>query len=179
MTSAERQRAIAYLEETRERLLQTTSALTCTQLQHKAVSDRWSIGEILEHLVFSEQRGLSRIQHALQQSVSVPKGSWEDEALVQAIAGRVTRVSAPEALLPTGRWPAEQLLEQFLAARASTIDFTRTTTGELRQHLVDHPLFGPLDCYQLLMAIPAHCERHRLQAEEVLSATGFPREATV
>jgi len=179
MTSAERQRAIAYLEETRELLLKTTSGLSCAQLQYKPASDRWSVGEILEHVVFTEQRALARIQNALLQPVNTAKSSWEDDGLVQTIAGRIGRANAPEPILPSGRWPLEQLLPEFETARSSTINFAGTTTGELRQHFMNHPLFGPLDCYQWLLAIPAHCERHRLQTEEVLAAARFPRAAGV
>lgn len=56
MTDAERGRAIAYLAETRERLLSTLFGLAGEQYIYKPAPDRWSVAEILEHITLVERR---------------------------------------------------------------------------------------------------------------------------
>ncbi len=71
--------------------------------------------------------------------------------------------------MPIGRWPEfETLLSQFEAARNRSIEFTTATDADLRNHVFPHPFLGQLDCYQWLLFIAAHCERHVRQMEEVL-----------
>jgi hypothetical protein len=45
----------------------------------------------------------------------------------------------------------------------------------LRRHFFRHPIFGDLDLYQWLLMIAAHCDRHRVQSEEVMASPEFPR----
>ena len=178
MTPTERERAIAHLEETRERLLRTADGLSSTQWQYKPASDRWSVAEIVEHVAFVEGRILAAIEKALQKEPSLVKPFMEDDAFVQRIVGRAERMRAPDAVVPSGRWPLEQLVPEFEAARKRSLEFAKTTNASLRQHSFPHPVFGELDCYQWLLVIPSHSERHRRQAEEIITGVGFPRAAT-
>ena len=99
----------------------------------------------------------------------------QDEALIAGLVARVIRFQAPEPVLPTGRWPDEQLLQEFEAARVQTRDFAAITTADLRRHFFKHPVIGELDLYQWLLLIAGHCDRHRVQSEEVMASPGFPR----
>jgi hypothetical protein len=47
-------------------------------------------------------------------------------------------------------------------------------TRRLRQHAVDHPLFGPWDGYQWLLAAASHGARHTGQLREVKADQNFP-----
>jgi DinB superfamily len=178
MTPVERERAIAYLEETRERLLQTARGLSLAQLQYKPSSDRWSIAEMVEHVAFVEGRIQAGIKKALGQQATTCERALKDDELVERIVGRTKRMKAPDVVVPTGRWPLDQLFPEFELARKRSIEFARTTDAPLRRHSYPHPFFGELDCYQWLLVIPSHSERHRLQAEEVIAAAGFPGAAT-
>jgi uncharacterized damage-inducible protein DinB len=177
MTPAERGRVATYLGETRENLLRTTKNLSPTQLQYKPASDRWSVAECLEHIAVTESFILGNINRTLQQAAAPSTPAFGDDGMVQMVVDRTTRIKGPEILMPTGRWPHEQLLGEFEAARKRTADFAATTDTQLRQHAFPHPMFGSLDCYQWLLLIGAHGERHRAQAEEVMADAGFPRAA--
>jgi uncharacterized damage-inducible protein DinB len=180
MTSAERERAVAYLAETRDNWARTARGLSGTQLQFRPSPGSWSVGECIEHIVVVESFVLSSMEKVVQGAPDPPKSSAHqgpDEALIQRIASRATRVQAPERIVPTGRWPHDQLLGEFEAARKRTSGFTASTNAQLRQHFFPHPMFGDLDCYQWLLLIGAHGERHRAQAEEVLASPDFPRAA--
>lgn len=175
MTPAEREKAVTHLEQTRERMLRTTTSLSPDQWRYKPESDCWSVAEIVEHVAFVESRILGGIERALQKEPTLSKPFMEDDAFVQRIVGRADRMKAPDQVAPSGRWPLDQLIPEFEAARKRTIEFAETTEASLRQHCFAHPFFGPLDCYQWLLLIPSHAERHRRQAEEMINGMGFPR----
>jgi hypothetical protein len=100
-----------------------------------------------------------------------------DDGIVQMVADRSTRVKGPERLMPAGQWAHDRLLGEFESTRKRTADFAAATDVPLRQYAFPHPMLGALDCYQWLLVIGAHGERHRLQAEEVMADAGFPRAA--
>jgi hypothetical protein len=179
MTPAEREHATKYLEKTREGYLHTAHSLSHEQLQYKPAPDRWSVAEVLEHIIIVERRVLGVIETTVQQAPNASKSAFEDELLIRQVATRNGRFKGPEILMPKGQWPEHQLPEEFEAVRRRSIEFAGATQAELRHHSFPHPLFGELDCYQWLLLIPAHCERHLAQAAEVMAEPGFPRAAAV
>jgi uncharacterized damage-inducible protein DinB len=177
MTPAERERALAHLEKTREQYRRLAQTLSRSQLHYKPASDQWSVAQALEHITIVEGRVLDRIHTALQQPPTASKSTMEDGHLVQVVAGRTGKLKAPEPVVPTGRWPEDRLFEEFDLVRNRSVYFARTTNADLRQHGFPHPFFGELDCYQWLLLIPAHCQRHLAQATEVMADPHFPRAA--
>ena len=94
------------------------------------------------------------------------------------VVDRSERMKGPERLMPTGRWPHHELRREFESVRKRTSEFAANTDARLRESVFPHPRLGPLDCYQWLLLIAAHGERHRAQAEEVMASAGFPRAAS-
>lgn len=177
MTPAELERISSYLHQTRESLLRTARGLSPTQLQYKTAPDRWSVAECLEHIAVTEGFILANINKTLQQAAESSTPGISDDGVVHMVVDRSTRVKGPERIMPSGRWAHDRLLSEFESARNRTADFAATTDAPLRQHGFPHPMLGTLDCYQWLLLIGAHGERHRLQAEEVMTDPGFPRAA--
>jgi len=175
MTPAEREHATKYLEKTRERYLHTARSLSREQLHYKPAPDRWSVAEALEHIIIVERRVLGMIEKTVQQAPNASKSTFEDEFLVRRVATRADRFKGPDVLMPTGQWPVHELQEEFEAVRRRSFEFTASTKAELRQHGFPHPILGELNCYQWLLLIPAHCERHLAQAAEVMADPDFPR----
>jgi len=178
LTSAERESLLKNLAESRERLLRMAQGLSSEQLHHRPAPGRWTVAECVEHIAIVEERVLGSIQKTLEAGPDSSKRSameGKDDTLVANVAGRATQIQAPEVLTPTGRWPDEQLLKEFEAARHQTRDFAASTTADLRRHFYKHPVIGELDLYQWLLLIAAHCDRHRAQSEEVIASPGFPR----
>jgi uncharacterized damage-inducible protein DinB len=178
MTSAERESLLKHLAESRERLLRMAQGLSREQLHYRPAPGRWTVAECLEHIAFVEARVLGFVQKTLETVPDPSKRSameGKDDVLFVDVAGRVVRFQAPEYVAPTGRWPDDQLMNEFEAARRQTRDFAASTHADLRQHFYKHPVFGELDMYQWLLLIAAHCDRHRAQSEEVMASPGFPR----
>lgn len=134
------------------------------------------MAENLEHIILTERFVLGALNSPQPYTPDPARRSrWDgrDEAFIRKLTeGREDRFTAPEALHPTGRWPAEALVTEFEAARVLTRAFAASTELDLRSRIVRHPAppIGDIDAYQLLMMIGAHCERHRAQCEEVLAS---------
>jgi len=182
MTPADRAFALKGLDISREHLVRVVHGLSHEQLEYRPAADRWSVAENLEHVIVSERYVLGRVKGLVQEAPDSSRQShWEgrDEPLVRTVAERgVDRGQAPDAFLPIGRWPIEQLVPEFEAARALSRAFVASTREDLRRHFFRHPVLGgELDGVQWLLLIGAHCYRHGKQSEEVIASPGFPRHA--
>jgi uncharacterized damage-inducible protein DinB len=178
MTPAEREHAVASLRDSRDRLVATVQRLSPSQLAYKPAPDRWSVAECLEHLIVVESSVFGLIQKAIEQPPEPAKSGTEDAAIVAKALDRNERVKGPDALMPAARWAQSELLNEFEATRNRTSQLAASTDADLRRLVVPHRRFGPLDCYQWLLLVAAHGERHRAQAEEVMASPEFPRAAS-
>jgi hypothetical protein len=176
MQTAERDLALLQMHRSRVRLLETVQGLSAEQRSFKPAGDCWSVVDCVEHIIVVEHFVLDSIGRVLQ-SASEPEKQAEaagkDELVQKRVPSRNIRVKGPEQVMPVGRWPEfETLLSQFEVARNRSIEFTTATDADLRNHVFPHPFLGQLDCYQWLLFIAAHCERHVRQMEEVLAVRG-------
>jgi uncharacterized protein YndB with AHSA1/START domain len=180
LSMAEREMALAELEGSRQLLLESTKGLSLEQWKFKPSAESWSIADCVEHIGIVEGRILRLIvEKALKMPAEPEKRKSiqvSDPGILNAANNRETKLSAPNAVVPAGRWndPAE-LVEAALEGRARTVEFVRRTEEDLRSHFLDHPAFGTLDTYQWVLLISAHMHRHTGQIQEVKSHAGFPR----
>lgn len=180
MTAADRERAVSYLAQTRDNLLRATRGLSPAQLAFKPAPNRWSVADCLEHVIVVENRFHESVSNALQQPADPSKRSafdGRDDELLQIVTDRSAPRQAPETIHPSGRWPQDRLIREFEAVRARSLELAGGTVCDPRQHFVAHRAFGDLDCYQWMLLVAAHGDRHRAQIEEVLAAPNFPRAA--
>ena len=96
-----------------------------------------------------------------------------DEFILNEIPKRSRKGKSPEHAHPTGRWSGAEALQHFVQCREQS---TRLLVSRrLRQHAVPHPLFGPWDGYQWLLAAASHGARHTEQIREVKADRNFPQ----
>jgi hypothetical protein len=177
-TQADRDRAIQYLEKTRQGVLDSTKDLSPAQWTFKPAPDRWSVAEVMEHIAAAEDLLYGMIQ---EQAMKAPARSAGedvkaiDELVLTAIPDRTHKAQAPEPLKPTNRFGSpEAAIKHFEESRAKTEDFVRTAQG-LRDHAADSPLGKKLDPYEWTLFIAAHSERHTKQILEVKADPNFPK----
>jgi hypothetical protein len=176
VTPAEREYLLTQLAETRERVLRTLQGLSREQLVYCPEAGRWSVADNIEHLLVAEKRVVGGIEKLLQQPPDHSKRpAISDEEVVAQVGTVVERVQALPQSMPASRWPPEELLQEFQKTRQRTYDFAATVDGDLRQRFMPHFLFGDLDCYQWLVLLAMHCQRHCAQSEHVKASPGFPR----
>jgi hypothetical protein len=180
LTPQEREAALQQFQTTRDNFLKSIAGLSQKQWTFKPAPDRWSVAEVAEHITVSES-GIFSVVQKLMASPSTPEKrdqvKGKDEIILTRVPDRSHKAQAPEFLKPTGRWPNEaELVKAFDAARASNMEYIRTTNDDLRDHFFDHPVFGTLDGYQWLLLITTHSARHTAQIEEVKADPNFPKE---
>ncbi len=175
ITRGEREFVLRLLDETEGRVLRVLQGLTVDQLLYRPQPGCWSVAENVEHVVVTERRLVGAIEKLLQGRPDLEKRySLTDAEVLRQIGTVVERVQAPAYVLPTLRWPAESLSQEFETARRRTREFAMATAADLRRYFINHFLFGDLDGYQWLLLIGAHSQRHSAQAEAVKASPGFP-----
>jgi hypothetical protein len=181
LTAAEREKALNSLQATHDAFLKSISGLSEKQWRFKPAPDRWSVAEVSEHIAVSESSIFGLVQTKFMTSPAAPEKRAEvagkDEIILTRVPDRSHKAQAPEFLKPTNRWPTEpDVIKAFEESRKATMDYVRTTNDDLRDHFGQHPAFGTLDCYQWILLISSHSERHTKQIEEVKADPNFPKE---
>jgi len=178
MEATERQLALEQLKDSRNRLLGTVEGLSEAQWKYRPGGEQWSIADCLEHVTVLEHFVLNRVRQAIQEPASGEGLDLraKDDFILKAVPSRARRVKGPEAVMPKGNWAdTASLVEEFRLAREHTLEFTTATAEDLRSRCFQHPILGDLDCYQWLLILATHSERHARQMEEVKLDAGFPR----
>lgn len=179
LTKAERDKVVQYLSTMRDQVISEVSKLSDAQWNYKQGPDRWSVGEVVEHLALAE----AFLADTRQQLMAGPaatadqraKAKPQDEVVLKAIPDRTKKVQAPEPIQPKQRLGSRaQVMAAFSERRAHTLDYAQKTTDDLRSRVGESPL-GPLDGYQWLLFVPAHNERHLGQIREVKADPKFPK----
>lgn len=181
MNDQERKLALEQLRASRGRLLGLLEGLSAEQWAFHPGEGRWSIADCIEHVTRVENRVLGIIQAKTQETPRQvgPEVREKDGMILNAVPDRTERRQAPEVVRPTGEWPnAGDLLAEFEKVRAATTQLAQETKADLRAYTQMHGAFGELDCYQWLLLLGLHSERHARQIEEIKSSPAFPANAT-
>ena len=175
-TKQQKRFAATYLASTRDELTQVVTGLTAAQRSFRREPDEWCIAEIVEHLALLESRIHMLIARLSDAALSEPnrQDGEIDELILQALPRRTSRVQAPEAARPKGESTISESLQLFIHKRGETISLLESAPC-LRGRVLPHPIFGPWDGYQWLLAAAAHTARHLNQIREVQSAEAFPK----
>lgn len=167
--------ASRYLADTRDGVLESAAGLSNAQCDFKPSPDRWSIAEIVGHLVIVEQR-VHSIAGNMSEAPEPPAG-WDqaevDALVLREVPNRSIKLAAPAHICPTQHWSVAEALEHFCNSRAVTLQLL-SSASPLRGHVFAHPILGPWDGYQWIMAAGAHSLRHTEQILEVKVSAGFP-----
>jgi hypothetical protein len=179
MSKQDRDAVVKYLTTTRDQVIAETEKLSDAQWNFKAGPDRWSVGEVVEHLALAENFLAEARQKAMDgppaTTEQLAKAKGQDPVILKAIPDRTQKVQAPEPIQPKQRLgPREKVAAAYRDRRANTIAYAQKTTDDLRSRVGDSPL-GPLDAYQWLLFTAAHNERHLGQIREVKAHPNFPK----
>jgi hypothetical protein len=178
ISKKERKHALGMLKETKEDAIDACKGLSDAQLNFKANPEKWSVKECMYHIAGAEKTLWTFFENAMKAPANPEKRAeikWSDEELVQKIQDRSKKATAPEMIQPknTGFNSFDEALTSFKDSRANHIKYLRTSTEDLRNHVIQMP-FGHIDGYQFLLFMAAHSNRHTQQMNEVKAATGFP-----
>jgi len=173
-----------YFAQTHARLLDATIGLSEAQWKFKSAEDRWSIAEILEHLVIVHERVMSRIQEQLP-TAPAPPANFDSQTLdavvIEKIPDRSIRAKAPDFIEPAGLLTPSQSLERIAASYQRLANYVESAT-DLRDHVLESPPLRVVtagahtvcDGYQWALTAAGHDERHVRQIEELKADPNYP-----
>jgi DinB superfamily len=175
LTTEEIIRASRHLSVARGYLFESVSGLSASQWNFRPDNDSWSIADNLEHLVLIEGRVHAIIGNMIDAPEAEPghKESEMDDFIISEVPKRSIKVKAPTPVCPANRWTGPEALESFIAGREQTMQLLAAPL--LRGRVMPHPLFGPWDGYQWLLAVASHTIRHTGQICDVKAHPGFPQ----
>ncbi|MEO5594771.1 MAG: DinB family protein [Chitinophagaceae bacterium] len=180
ITDTERKFAINEFQRTKQRFLNDIKDLSSQQLSFKADTSRWSIAQCIEHISLAENLMWQWEQGTVSQPATPEKAAEvkvTDEQLLKGMTDRTHTFKAPEMLQPVGKFTStDAAIKAYTSRRDSTINYISNTKDDLKNHFVQHPAFGTINTYQLLLMIAGHSERHTMQIEEVKANAAFPKQ---
>lgn len=177
MTDAERAEVIELLRKSEEEMLRAIDGLTDQQWTFKPAPERWSIGEVVEHIVLADALLFDTAVKALDGRMDEAWNATlaKSDVLRKALPNRSRRVDAPAAIKPQQAMTRAALVSRFKEQRAKALAFARETDKPLKAHTAQNPFFGSLNAHQWLLYIPLHHVRHNQQIAEVKASSGYPR----
>lgn len=178
-TQADKDRALKYLESTKQGVLDATAGLSEAQWNFKPAADRWSVAQVTEHIAAAEDMLRNMDVNTVMKAPARPDGDdvkAMDDQVLAMIPDRSHKAQAPEPLRPTNRFGSPQdSLKHFIEARQKTEDLLKEGS-DLRAHATDGPFGKKLDAYQWILFVAAHSERHTKQILEVKADPNFPKK---
>jgi len=178
MRDMDREHLLVHFEMTTQMLAEQVRGLSPAQLEYKASPDRWSIREVVSHLAVAEPDYWREIQKALAKSpdMSTKKSQATDADIMWYGIDRVvhTKTGGGHEKVETYKDLGEAL-GKFQALRATMIDYIKTTNDDMRAHSFGD--YGEvIDCWQWMLEISTHAERHIQQIREIKNDANFPKK---
>src|SRR5258708_22152474 len=163
-----------YLDTERRALRDAIELVPAELRDQQPGPDRWSVAEVLQHLVIIEKRiGLGMAKWVADAKASGVGPEVETSSVLNSldlalIADRSRRRNAPEEVRPNGDLDAASAwtaLEQTRAAlRAAVLPADGLALSDVvKPHLV----LGPINIYQWLLFVGSHEARHTAQVREI------------
>ena len=171
---------VAHLEHTRDAFVDATHHLSDAQYLFRPDPDRWSIGQIVEHVALAELRVLDLMTTKLPQApapgAEKTRGPARFSRLDTVVPGRdQRRIVAPEMLVPKGTWASPEVsLAAFVEARNQMIAAAAAADPDALEHVLPHRIFGDLDVEEWAYFMALHSVRHTAQVVEIKSMRGYP-----
>jgi hypothetical protein len=158
---------IELLESGRQDVLDAVAGLSEAEALAKPSPDRWSVLECVEHVVTVEERFQGWLDNG-SSIASVPKPENESR-LFAMVTDRSSKVTAPEAVVPSGRFSGlKEAVLAFNAARDRSVSLVKERGEALYGIGARHARFGDLNGVEVIHLMAGHARRHAAQIRESL-----------
>src|SRR5215471_18948765 len=180
MTREDREHLLVHFEMTTQMVAEQVRGLSPTQLEYKPGPDRWSIREVVSHLAVAEPDYWRDIQKALRAAPDMKskKSVASDADILWYGIDRVvhTKTGGGHEKVDTYK-DLSVALAKFQALRATMIEYIKTTQDDMRAHSFRFAKDDePIDCWQWMLEISTHAERHIQQIREIKADPSFPKK---
>jgi DinB superfamily len=177
MTSDDREHLLVHFQMTGKMLAEEVRGLSAAQLEYRASPDRWTIRECVSHLAVAEPDYWRDLMKAVKApgDMSGKKSANSDANILWYGIDRVvhTKTGGGHEKVETYK-NLDEAISRFQTLRATMIDYIKTTNDDLRAHS-----FGSralIDCWQWMLEISTHAERHIQQIREIKADPMFPKQ---
>jgi hypothetical protein len=178
------EQAHQYFARTLKRVTDATAGLSGAQYRFKSAPDRWSIAEILEHMVIVHDRVLARILEQLPTAPAPPadfNSRRVDAVIFEKIPDRSIKAKAPDFIEPAGLLTPSQSLDRVARGYERLANYVESSP-DLREHVLESPplrvvtegAYSLSDGYQWALTAAGHDERHIRQIEELKAHPNYP-----
>ncbi|MBK5273075.1 MAG: DinB family protein [Bacteroidia bacterium] len=180
ISQKDRKFSVNLMKDTRTEVLKSVKGLSDAQLNFKAGPDHRSVKECIYHIAISEKNLWDMLERSMKNPATPEKRSeikMTDEQLINMMEDRGDKIKTVDSF-ESENTPYKSLadaLTAFKSSRADHIKYIKSTTEDLRNHIVQMP-FGSIDCYQLSLMIVSHSNKHLQQINEIKADTGFPNQ---
>ena len=160
------------LDARHQEMLARIDELTPEQLQYRAAPDRWSILQVLQHVVMGEE-GIRRSEAELRDNplreILQPGEMYK---VVKDVLEKDVPVDVPDpAMVPDGKAAAGELRTTWQKERKAIAALLETVTAENRKQVMfSHVAAGPLTALQMLEIAVAHLDTHCRQIDRIRTA---------
>lgn len=174
MTQRDRDRLVAHLQMTGSWLPEEVAHLSQAQVEFRPAPDKWTIAEVVEHLVLAEPGYWKLLQNGVRQPhMPAFKSKATDADVLWYGIDRTHRQKTSSDEDSRGQHiQISEALGKWTEFHNMMLQYAKTTTDDLRAHDVRE---WNVDAYQWFLEISTHAQRHILQIREIKADPGFPR----
>ena len=167
------------MKESRSELLAQVSELTTRQWLFKSEEKKKNIRDYVIHIAGSDKKLWTMLEQAMKVPSSPSKRAEvivDDDELIRHVEDRSENGIAYDPFLNIGHnyKTYKEALEGFKKQRLDHIRYLRTSTEDLRNHVV-RLSFGTIDCYQLCLLMASHANRHLEDIRKIMDDPSFPK----
>jgi hypothetical protein len=128
----------------------------------------WSIRECMEHVALAEEYLLNQVLSARHSNT--PNANIVRESMILTVGlDRTRHFDAPQVVIPRNRFETlKGAFDHFSLSRARTNQFVQDSLEDPRAMLAEHPRFGTVNNYEMLLMMAVHPHRHVAQIREIL-----------
>ncbi len=164
------------LEAQREKTLQSVRHLTDDQLNNPLVPGKWSVAEILSHLVSAERMSTSYVQKKIQGIHEAADSGWWEEIKLNAlkISQRIPglRYKAPKRVVENTTFYRDfaTIQKEWDGVRSDLHKLVSSLSADQARKLIyRHPVAGYLNMKQCLLFFREHIIHHTPQIKRLIN----------
>lgn len=148
----------------RKELLNELDSLTDKELNMKPSEEKWSVSQVVRHLIFIDEAILPALKKAVQK-----ESERVAEKNLDFVIDRSIKIKSPLPEPSTEFISKEELLKVVNHARTSLLEFINEIIDGtiIEDKSMIHPLFGAMSVKQMIEFVGLHEKRHIEQIKEI------------
>ena len=179
ISKPERKTALGLLKDFRIEVLNSVKDLSVQQLKFKSSENAASVKEVIFQIAAAEKNLWQAFENAMEGQDTPDKRKdikLTDAQLINLVEKTEININTSNALFSgySNFKSIQEALQVFKSLRAAHIKYMKSSTEDLRNHIVEMP-FGYIDCYQLCLVMAVYSNSLVEKIEKIKTDPGFPK----